>query len=156
MKKLFIFISLVLLFCVSNAQNKSYVMPVDRYTNQVVTYMPTSAIPFYATDTVGLGGSYNIDILANLEMPLLYKIRLAIAKISGTPTGKVYLKGKVFDSDSWNLIDSTTYTNTTSANLIFTKVSNAIYYRYLRMSFAPTTTAQKIQVTAAEIKFWKQ
>jgi hypothetical protein len=122
------FIGLILILFISicvNAQDKTYTMPIDRTTNQVVSYMPTTAIVFGAGDTISKYDSlYSVLILTNWDYPLKYSVRTKITKVSGTPGGKLYLYGKVFSSDAYTIIDSATVSCSGTTNTFtFTNIT---------------------------------
>jgi hypothetical protein len=110
---------------------------------------------FSAGDTISNNDTtYYVDVIANKAEPLKYDILVDIDTVSGTNTVAIVLKGKVMASDSWTDITTVNWAGTADTVFTFSEHSTAKYYRYWRVYFDATTTAQKSQITDVQFKFW--
>lgn len=109
-----------------------------------------------ATDTIGSSDTtYYLQWLTNKDMGLLYNVKTKLTEVSGTATVAVSIQGKVHSDDSWSNIATQTYYGAGSdTTLVFTQTSTAQFYRYFRLYYDCTTSAQKVKISTAYIKHW--
>jgi hypothetical protein len=173
MKKLiFIFIALFI-GVAAYSQDRTVEYPVLTPERSIVDYTGVSA------DTLGTTvDSLAFDVKIEKHRPVLYGTEISISPVSaidGTVTYDVKLQGKVWSTDSWSDISSSTAidpTNDTNADLtefnsdlsevIDTSATTTTpFYRYFRLLVTFNTTTgldpgEQIKVDYVYIKFYER
>lgn len=106
-----------------------------------------------ATDTVGTGTTtWSKEIIVNKPQMLYYNNQLKVTKVSGSPRATIKLQGKLFSTDAYTDITTTSYYGTTADTTInYTQVTTKQAYRYYRQLI--TATAGKTKVTWLKASF---
>jgi hypothetical protein len=148
MKKVMILlfgIALIMSFSV-NAQDHSKTLKSSAYYYE---------FSFTSSDYVEASDTYYVQVTSRKLEPLKYSIKVEMDSISGDPQVAVSIQGKVFTGDSWTNISTTTWMGTASdTSFILSEISTAKYYRYWRVYFVATGTAQKATITKCDWRFW--
>ncbi len=138
-------IALIMSFSV-NAQDQSKTLKSSAYYYE---------FPFTSSDYVEASDTYYVQVTSRKVEPLKYDIKVGMDSISGAPQVAVSIQGKVFTGDSWTNISTTTWMGTASdTSFILTETSTAKYYRYWRVYFVATGTAQKVEITKCDWRFY--
>jgi hypothetical protein len=144
MKKVMILlfgIALIMSFSV-NAQDQSKTLKSKAYYYE---------FPFTSSDYIEASDTYYVQVTSRKVEPLKYSIKVEMDSISGAPQVAASIQGKVFTGDSWTNISTITWMGTASdTSFILGEISTAKYYRYWRVYFVATGTAQK----KCDWRFW--
>lgn len=151
MKKLILFLFVTLAFAV-NAQKAIQIAPLDYNTVWIHEYTGV------ATDTLGTvtATTWSYEIPVNKPDGLFYvgKIKVADKTTGAAGVCTVKIQGKYFSADAYTDITSVSWTGigSTDSTIVYTSVSNKVYYRYLRFLVTNTSGKSKIYFVKLMIK----
>ena len=149
MKKIMILLFGIALMLTSfsiNAQDQSKTLNTKAYYYE---------FPFTSSDYVEASDTYYVQVTSRKVEPLKYNIKVEMDSISGAPQVAVSIQGKVFTGDTWANISTITWMGTASdTSFLLSEISTAKYYRYWRVYFVATGTAQKVEITKVDWRFW--
>jgi len=146
MKKLILFlIAFVCLIVTTEAQ-----------TARAASFSPTSYILEYtglAADSSIVGSPWVKEITLSKDDGVFYNGKIKVIDQVAGAKGTIVLSGKIFDVDDYTVITTHTWTGAgTDTTVLFTSVTNKIYYRYLKATITTTTGEMKLSYLKLSLK----
>lgn len=151
MKKIILFLFVMLAF-VANAQKAIQIAPLDYNSVWINEYTGV------ATDTLGTvtATTWSYEIPVNKSDGLYYvgKIKVSDKTTGAAGVCTVKIQGKYFAADAYTDITTVSWTGvgSTDSTIVYTSVSNKVYYRYLRFHVTNTSGKSKIDFVKLMIK----
>ena len=96
-----------------------------------------------AGDTLTASATLNYDVFTVGDAKYDYIVQVATDSVSGTPAYTMYLQGSN-NYEDWANIDTVSHATGNDTAFVVTQTGNL--YRYLRVNFTGTATAQKSNV----------
>lgn len=151
MKKIILFLFVMLAFA-ANAQKAIKIAPLDYNSVWINEYTGV------ATDTLGTvtATTWSYEIPVNKTDGLYYvgKIKVSDKTTGAAGVCTVKIQGKYFAEDTYNDITIVSWTGvgSTDSTIVYTSVSNKVYYRYLRFHVTNTSGKSKVDFVKLMIK----
>ena len=113
---------------------------------------------FVAADTITNNDQlYYIDVAVNKDNPLTQDCYISLDSVSGSPQIAVILQGKKFEGNDYtNIGSATTWYGSSSDTTFVLSNASANRYRYIRIKFDATATAQKSLIDDVRLKVWNE
>jgi hypothetical protein len=143
MKKIFILLVMLISVVSISAQR---VMKADTYIYKYVGL---------AGDTVNVSNDsvWNHTVQINKREGVFYNASVKVADVTANAACKVILRGKIFDTDAWTVIETKAWKGGGTDTIInFTQNTNKQYYRYLDFKLSGTATKAKLSVINLSLK----
>lgn len=100
---------------------------------------------------------YYVDVAVNKNNPLTQDAYISLDSVSGSPQIAVILQGKKFaDEDYSNIGSATTWHGSSSDTTFILSNATANRYRYIRIKFDATATAQMSLINDVQLKIWNE
>jgi hypothetical protein len=143
MKKIFILLVMLISVVAVSAQR---VMKADTYIYKYVGL---------AGDTVNVSNDsvWNHTVQLNKREGVFYNASVKVADVTANAACKVILRGKIFDTDAWTVIETKAWKGGGTDTIInFTQNTTKQYYRYLDFKLSGTATKAKLSVINLSLK----
>jgi hypothetical protein len=141
MKKLIMLMALIVVAMVSVSQNK---------TGTVVNGRTSLKYPinFTAADTIDASETYWVLVDSRQDYAQIPSIAITLDSLSGAPSIAISLEGKASTLDEYTEIVAAATWDSEDDNPFSIVASSGVNYRYFKIKFVATATAQKTKVTA--------
>jgi len=141
MKKLILFLTLILTITLSFGQNRSGKVSTGRTTLDF-------PINFNASDTIDASETYWVLVTCNQSYEQTQNVSLTLATVSGSPSVTAFLEGKVSTTDNYTPLDTASAWTSSSNNPITLSTATPNKYRYFKVKLVASGATQKTKVTA--------
>jgi hypothetical protein len=146
MKKIILFITIILMSCLVQAQDRVWKMGAGDWTFSYV---------YKTGDTVGTSDAWNLWIRSSKAVGLKYSLTVKVHKVSGAPNGYIVLLGRATSADEWTHVDSVLWTDSGSDSIAtLTNTSTYSYYNWWAVQVYADGTTQRTKIKSVDMQFY--